>query len=135
MSFLKELKSLLGRDAIADAQSRKSTPAQPLFVYVRMPGDMDPFERSERFADPLQEALEAARLGTVTGGGSMFSPPDDEGDRDVEYCGVDVDLYQLEEGLALLRRELIRLEAPPGTALLYELDGHEYEEPIYRLEI
>lgn len=135
MSFLKELKSLLGRDAVPDAQSGESTPAPSLFVYIKMPGDMDPFERSERFADPLQEALEAASLGTVTGGGSMFSPPDDEGDRDVEYCGVDVDLYQPEEGLALLRRELVRLKAPPGTAMLYELDGHEYEEPIYRPKI
>jgi len=73
-------------------------------------------------------------LGTVTGGGSQFSEPDEDGNDFVEFCGIDVDLYDAVKGLALLRGELVRLHVPPGTMLLYQLDGHEWEEPVYRME-
>ncbi|HEX4605912.1 MAG TPA: hypothetical protein VH724_18065, partial [Candidatus Angelobacter sp.] len=59
---------------------------------------------------------------------------DDDSENSVEFCGLDVDLYEAVKGLALLRRELVGLHAPPGTVLLYELDGHEWEEPVYRME-
>src|SRR4029077_18284102 len=106
----------------------------PLFVYIRIPGDLDPQERWEKFADPLQQALETDDLGTVTGGGTQFSEPDEDGNDFVEFCGIDVDLYDAAKGLALLRRELIVLQAPPGTALLYKLGGHDWEEPVYRMD-
>ena len=99
-----------------------------------MPGDMDPEDRWEKFADPLQQALEKDGLGDVTGGGTQFSEPDENGDDFVEFCGVDVDLYDVVKGLALLCRELVRLQAPSGTALVYELNGHQWEQPIYRTE-
>jgi hypothetical protein len=107
---------------------------EPLFVYVKLPVDLDPDERTELFADPLQEALEKENVGTVTGGGTLLSAPDDDGEREVEFCGIDVDLYRLEQGFAVLRRELLRLEAPQGTTLMYTLDGQEWEEPLYRME-
>lgn len=106
----------------------------PLFVYIRMPGDIDPEDRWTNFADPLQEGLEKECLGEVTGGGTQFSEPDEHGDDFVEFCGIDVDLYDVAKGLALLRRELVRLQAPAGTMLFYELNGKEWEEPVYRLE-
>lgn len=80
---------------------------------------------------PLQDALERKKLGTITGGGSQLSDQDDEGSRTIEFCGIDVDLYAPLEGLTLLRRELVRLNAPEGTTLLYDLNGREWEEPIY----
>ena len=131
MSFLKELKGWLGAESGPIAPSEVSR-ANPLFVYIKIPGDIDPMDRGERFEDPLQAALDAAGLGTITGGGSQLSQPDGEGERFVEFCGLDVDLYHAEKGLALLRQELLRLEAPAGTALLYELNEQEYEEPIVR---
>ena len=106
----------------------------PLFVYIRMPGDLDPQDRWERFADPLQQALEKDDVGTVTGGGTQFSEPDEDGNDFVEFCGIDVDLYDAAKGLPLLRRELVRLRVPSGTTLLYELGGQEWEEPVYRME-
>jgi hypothetical protein len=121
-------------DPDPNASTDQVSHANPLFVYIRIPGDLDPQERWERFADPLQQALETDDLGTVTGGGTQFSEPDEDGNDVVEFCGIDVDLYDAAEGLALLRGELIRLQAPPGTALLYKLDGHEWEEPIYRMD-
>jgi hypothetical protein len=132
VSFLKEMRDLLRPETAANTRSDEVAPANPLFVYVKMPGDLDPEDRHERFAEPLREALEKEGFGTVTGGGSCFAPPDEDGGDEVVFCGVDVDLYNAEGGFALLRDELIRLGAPSGTTLLYELDGHEYEEPIYR---
>lgn len=108
--------------------------SEPLFVYVKLPVALDPEERTELFADPLQDALERENVGTVTGGGSLLSAPDDEGEREIEFCGIDVDLYHLEQGFAVLRRELLRLQAPPGTTLLYRLGRREWEEPLYRMQ-
>jgi hypothetical protein len=71
-------------------------------------------------------------LGTVTGGGTQFSEPDEDGNDFAEFCGIDVDLYDAAKGLPLLRRELLRLQVPPGTALLYKLGGQEWEEPVYQ---
>lgn len=119
-----------GSRASSDGTSREN----PLFVYIKMPGDIDPEDRWSKFADPLQEALEKNGLGDVTGGGTQFSEPDENGDDFVEFCGIDVDLYDVVEGLTLLRRELVRLQAPAGTILLYELNGKGWEEPVYRME-
>jgi hypothetical protein len=50
------------------------------------------------------------------------------------FVEIDVDLYEAVAGLQLLRRELIRLNAPPDTVLIYELNGNEWEEPVHRPE-
>lgn len=106
----------------------------PLFVYIKIPADLGPLDRGELFEDPLQGALDKEGLGEITGGGSQLSDLDENGRRSVEFCGIDVDIYDPVKGLALLRRELMRLQAPAGTVLLYELNGKEWEEPVYRLE-
>lgn len=133
MGFLKEIKSWIGLDPESITRMNEVSETKPLFVYIRIPGDLDPMDRGELFADPLQEALDKERLGEITGGGSQLSDPTESGDS-IEFCGIDVDLYDAARGLALLRNELLRLQAPPGTMLLYELDGREWEEPIYRRE-
>jgi hypothetical protein len=131
MTFLQDLKSCLGRDSDLAASAAEINSENPLFVYVRMPGDLDPIDRHERFGDPLDEALAKEQLGCVTGGGSQFDAPDDDGDCEVVFCGLDVDLYHVEKGLALLSRELIRLQVPLDTVLLYELGGREWQDPVY----
>ena len=132
MSFLKELKSWVGLDPDAVTTGKEVNRENPLFVYIKLPVAIEPLDRGEMFEDPIQQALEAASLGNITGGGSQLSDADDQGKRSIEFCGIDVDLYDVEKGLALLRRELLHLEAPQGTLLLYELDGQEYEEPIVK---
>jgi len=124
-----------GSDAYSRPSPTRISRDNPLFVYVRMPGDMDPEDRWNNFADPLQQALEKEDLGEVTGGGTQFSEPDENGEDFVEFCGIDVDIYDPVNGLACLRRELIRLQVPQDTVLLYELDGRDWEEPIYRTEV
>jgi hypothetical protein len=134
MSFLKEIKGWLGLDPDSSTPVDQVSQANPLFVYIKIPGDIDPVDRGERFEDPLQETLEKESLGAITGGGSQLSADDEDGYDSIEFCGIDVDLYDAVKGLPLLRRELVRLRVPPGTMLLYELDGHEWEEPVYRME-
>ncbi|MEW6366412.1 MAG: hypothetical protein AB1714_17440 [Acidobacteriota bacterium] len=130
MGFLKDLKGWLGIPrpcGVSPPMGRTN----PLFVYVRLPAHIEPLDRGARFEDPLQESLERAGLGEITGGGSQLSDPDEEGRRRIVFCGIDIDIYEPVEGLALLRRELARLQAPRGTALLYEMDGQEFEQPVY----
>jgi hypothetical protein len=100
-------------------------------VYVQIPVDLDPLDRTELFGNPLQEVLEREKVGTVTGGGSMHSAPDEDGDREVVFSGIDVDLYDVSKGLTLLQQELVRLQVPPGTLLIYELNGQEVRDPVY----
>ncbi len=121
-------------DLDPNASTDQASHDNPLFVYIRIPGDIDPEERWDRFADPLEQTLAKDDLGTVTGGGTQFSEPDEDGNDFVEFCGIDVDLYDAVKGLALLRRELILLQVPLGTALLYKLGGQQWEEPVYRMD-
>jgi|ERR1044071_414480 hypothetical protein len=131
MSFLKEIKSWIGLDPDSITRMDDVSKSNPLFVYTKIPGNLGPVDRGDLFEDPLQDALDMERLGEITGGGSQLS---DESGNFVEFCGIDIDLYDAARGLALLRNELMRLQAPPGTMLLYELDGREWEEPVYRRE-
>jgi hypothetical protein len=122
--FLQRLMAALGVGA-------RTSREKPLFVYIKIPGHIEPLERGHRFEDPIQVALDAGELGEITGGGSQLSDVDAEGRRRIEFCGIDVDLYEVERGLALLRRELIRLDAPRGTVLEYRLEGRDYPQPVH----
>jgi hypothetical protein len=65
-----------------------------LFVYVKIPGDIQPLARGERFEDPLQVALQAEQLGNVSGGGSQLDDPYPDGRPRVEFSGLDVDVVR-----------------------------------------
>jgi hypothetical protein len=82
------------------------------FFYVRIPGNIQPIERGERFEDPLQAALEKEKVGEVTGGGSQMG----EG-KTVEFCGLDVEVTDRDKGLRLIREVMRRLNAPAGTVI------------------
>jgi hypothetical protein len=82
------------------------------FFYVRIPGDIQPMERGERFEDPLQAALDKEDLGEVTGGGSQMG----EG-KSVKFCGLDVEVTDRDRGLQVIREVMRRLNAPRGTVI------------------
>jgi hypothetical protein len=94
-----------------------------LFVYVKIPGDIQPLARGERFEDPLQLALDEAGLGKVTGGGSQLDTPYPDGRPRVEYCGIDIDVTDRDKARQLLMRKLVDLATPEGTELHYTKDG------------
>jgi hypothetical protein len=99
------------------------------FFYVRIPGDIQPIERGERFEDPLQAALEAEDLGEVTGGGPQMG----EG-KSVAFCGLDVVVRDRERGLALIRSVMRRLGAPADTVIEEYLPVY-HEHPLEPPEI
>ena len=94
-----------------------------LFIYVKIPGDIQPLVRGERFEDPLQAALEELGLGNISGGGSQLDDPYPDGRPCVEFCGIDVDVTDREKARAFLMKKLIELGVPPGTELHYVKDG------------
>ena len=95
------------------------------FFCVRIPGNIQPIERGERFEDPLQAALDKEKLGEVTGGGSQMG----EG-KTVEFCGLDVEVADRDRGLQIIREVMRRSDAPPGTVIEEYLPSFR-ELPLY----
>jgi hypothetical protein len=102
-----------------------------VFVFVRVPESIQPLDRASKYEDPLQSALEQAKLGEVTGGGSLMSAPKADGSRDIRWVGIDVELASLDQGLGFLKQQLIRLGVPKGTVLEYERAGKQVEDPVH----
>jgi hypothetical protein len=90
------------------------------FVYVKLPEALMPDERSAKYEEPLGASLEERDLGEVTGGGTQLGEKRADGKRGIEFCGVDVELTDLDRGRALLRKRLVQLGARPGTELQFE---------------
>jgi hypothetical protein len=95
------------------------------FFYVRIPEDLQPIARGDRYEDPLQEALDAANVGQVTGGGSQLG----EG-TSIEYCGIDVVVRDRDRGLELICSEMRRLHAPRATVVEEYLPSYR-EHRVY----
>ncbi len=93
------------------------------FVYLKIPGNIQPMDRGEWFEDRISPVLAEAGLGDVSGGGSSLSDADAEGRRTIEYCGIDIDTTDREPALALLRELLPQLPITTGTELQYTCDG------------
>lgn len=103
--------------------------AEAIATYAQLNARVMPIDRGERFEDPLGEGLEEQGLGEVTGGGTM-----QEADGEIEYCGIDVDLVDLERGVPFVCELLTRCGAPKGSKLTYELDGEQVEVPFGEAE-
>lgn len=89
------------------------------FVFVMLPGDIQPLARGERFEDPLQEVLQGAGVAHVSGGGSQLDSPHADGSARVAFAGIDIDVSDRAQALRLLRQHLVRLGAPEGAELHY----------------
>lgn len=95
------------------------------FLYVRIPGDIQPVERGSRFEEPLEAALRAAALGSVTGGGSQTG----EG-TSVEFCGLDVVVLDRAPAIELIRRVMQSAGCPKDAVIEEYLPGYG-ELPIW----
>ncbi|MEZ5797267.1 MAG: hypothetical protein R3D63_07225 [Paracoccaceae bacterium] len=87
-------------------------------VLVRLNARLQPLNRGELFEDPLDEALQRAGLGSVSGGGSLTEPRGG-----IVHCELEIDLKAPDE--AVLQRLVGALEslgAPKGSVLIDE-DG------------
>ena len=84
-------------------------PDQPT---IHIPGDIQPFERGDRFEDPLDQALRAAgRLGKCVGGGTAMDA------KQVTRCDVEVEVKDRAKAVPVIRKVLSAAAAPPGTTV------------------
>jgi hypothetical protein len=97
------------------------------FVFVKIQDQVLPIERGSKYEDPLDAALRTAKLGEVTGGGTMMNK-----DKSIAYVGVDVNLYDLEKGLPFLIAKLRELGAPRGSTIEYTVQGRKVEQPVHQ---
>jgi hypothetical protein len=98
---------------------------QPISAYAQLNARIMPLDRGERYEDPLGEALGGNGFGQVTGGGTMQSK---EGE--IAYCGIDLDLFDVPQGVPFICEFLARCGAPKGSKLQYENDGRKVEVPF-----
>ena len=81
------------------------------FLDVILQADDAAFLERDEVEDSLQEALAAAGIGEVTGAGSGLG-----------VANLDVEVTELDAGLALVRKVLGDLEVPPST-MIYLNEG------------
>ena len=98
-------------------------------IFAELPCYIEPIDRGERFEDPLSAQLSAAKQGEVTGGGTQMS---DEGG--IAGVGIDIDVANLDDAIALTIKTLNELGAPKGSTLTFERDGKEQKISFGRTE-
>src|SRR5262245_32745287 len=98
---------------------------QPITAYAQLNARIMPLERGEWYEEPLGEALARNGFGQVTGGGTMQSR---EGE--IEYCGIDLDLFDLPKGVPFVCEFLTERGAPRGSKLEYKDKHKKIEVPF-----
>jgi hypothetical protein len=101
----------------------------PVFAYAYLNMRITPMGRGHIFEDPLMEALEENGYGEVTGAGTAQG---EEGE--IEYCGIDLDIHDLEQGIPFICEFLTNCGAPKGSKLQLERDGEQEEIPFGDIE-
>jgi hypothetical protein len=104
-------------------------PKQSIPAYARLNARIMPNVRGERFEEPLNDALAANGYGAVKGGGTMMAK-----NREIDYCGIDIDLYKFEKGILFVRDFLAECGAPKGSMLQYTDGDERIEVPFGRFE-
>src|SRR5687768_15581973 len=89
------------------------TPSQ--FIIARLYEHVEPIDRGERYEDPLDAALEAAKLGRVTGGGSQLN----ESGR-IDFAELEIELSNLDDALTTVISALEAAGAPAGSEILQD---------------
>jgi hypothetical protein len=92
--------------------------AQSTFVVARICEHVEPIDRGERYEDPLAELLHDLGIGAVIGGGTELS---EQGG--IQFGDIDIELTDLEQGLAATAQLLTERGAPVGSYLQYQADG------------
>jgi hypothetical protein len=96
---------------------------QVTFAYAKLLDRILPLERGERYEDPLQEALELRGFGEITGGGTMQHK-----NGEIEYCGIDLSLSDLDESTRFVCSFLEERGAARGSCL--EISPHRGEKKV-----
>jgi hypothetical protein len=92
-------------------------------VIARLNARAQPLDRGEVYEDPLDEILQAAGTGKVTGGGTMLGT-----DGEIEFCDLEIMVSEASDAvIAAIREALERLGAPKGSTLIWNDGESELE--------
>ena len=89
----------------------------PHLVLARLYEYIEPIDRGDRYEDPLQDALDKAGAGRVTGGGSQL---DELGG--ITFVDIEIELANLDAALRTVTAALEAAGAPQGSELLLASD-------------
>jgi hypothetical protein len=90
-------------------------------VIARLNARVQPLDRGEVFEDPLNDILQAAGIGEVTGGGTMLG---EEGE--IEFCDLEIMVPAPTDAvLGAIREALESLGAPKGSRLIWNDGANE----------
>ena len=99
--------------------------AKPVFAYAKINAPLQPKGRDQLFGEPLAKRLEESGLGEGTGGGALLIP-----DKGIQYCGIDINMFDLERAPTFICESLNRRGAPKGSQLDYEVRGEDVVVPF-----
>ena len=105
------------RAKAARARAEAEAARAPICVLVKVPESITSFDRREKYANPLDGALLRESLGRVTG----------------SEVGISIELTALERGVALIKRELLRLGVPKDTTLEFTRNRVHVVESVMHL--
>ena len=92
------------------------------YLTARLNARVQPIDRGDYFEDPLEETLQDAGLGEVTGGGTQLA----EEPAGIEFCDLEVRVNKAnDETLTAITKRLEALGAPKGSKLILDSDGRE----------
>jgi hypothetical protein len=89
----------------------------PHMILARLYAHIEPMDRGERYEDPLETALGAAGVGTVTGGGSQLNEVGG-----IEFADIEIELANLDGAVQIVIDSLERSGAPQGSEILSGAD-------------
>jgi hypothetical protein len=79
----------------------------PHFVYLKIPEPLMPLDRDSKYEDPIDAAL---------------------GER--QFCGIDINVTDLEQARGLLRAILVELGAPAGTEIHFSIGDQKLQDEL-----
>lgn len=85
---------------------------KPVTVIARIYEPIQPVDRGDRYEDPLDAALNGQQIGAVTGGGSQLND-----DGAIEFAEIEIELTNLDDGLAVVVEALEQAGAPEGSEI------------------
>lgn len=136
MEILNSLRKLFKAKEPGKYPEYKAVQKYSKFVFATIVEPLTPDERNKRYADPLTAYLEEQEIGVVTGGGTLLGDRAHPDEKDIINAGIDIELANLDEALALTKSKLIELGAPFGSNIQYEIhEGKFLTEPIGELEL
>ena len=92
-----------------------------MIVIAQLNDRAQPLDRGDLYEDPLDDFLQKAGKGAVTGGGTLLSA-----NGEIDYCEVEIEIHEsTDETIHLLKLALEKLGAPKGSKLLFGEDGRE----------